>query len=190
MRKPVSVDFHHIKRTRGRLCAYLMGLISAFIGMHIAIIEALTVFSGSWFFSYTDYGKDTINIMMALVLILSAINIVGAFLIRSNRIAGGVVMLSASLPILIVSVIDPDLMFILGPTSFVGIIAAIVAFIPLSDRFVAEYIEKVRFHENMRAYFNSQIPDQQNTAVPSYLQAPDGEQNPSADCSTPDNTDW
>ena len=44
MRKPVSVDFHHIKRTRGRLCAYLMGLISAFMGMHIAIIEAITVF--------------------------------------------------------------------------------------------------------------------------------------------------
>ena len=160
-----------------------MGLISAFMGMHIAIIEAITVFSGSWFFSYTNYGKDTINIIMALVLILSVINIIGAFLIRQHRIAGGVVMLSASLPVFIVSVIDPDLMFIFAPTSFVGIIAAIIAFIPLSDRFIAAHIEKVRFHENMNAYFNSQIPYQQTAAVPQQAETPAADQPPHADSS-------
>ena len=190
MKKPQSVDFHHIKRTRGRLCAYLMGLISAFMGMHIAIIEAITVFSGSWFFSYTNYGKDTINIIIALVFILSVINIIGAFLIRQHRIAGGGVTLSASLPIFIVSVIDPDLMFIFGPTSLISIAAAVIAFIPLSDRFVAEYIEKVRFHESMKSYLNSQMPLQQAAAVPQQTKAPFKEQRPITEQSTHDKTDW
>ena len=144
-----------------------MGLISAFLGLHIAIIGALTVFSGSWFFSYTEYGKSTMNIIMALVLILSAVNIAGAFLIRSKRIAGGIMMLSASVPIFAVAVIDPDLMFILGPTSLVGIAAAIIAFIPLSDRVVAEHIERIRFQESMKAYLNSQLQSQQPAVQPS-----------------------
>ena len=161
MMNPQSLDFSYIKKSRGRLCAYIMGLIAAFMGMHIAAIEALTVFSGSWFYSYTDYGENTVIIIMVLVLLLSVVNIIGAFLIRPKRIAGGVIMLSASVPLFAVAVIDQDLLTIIGVTAFVGIAAAIIAFVPLSDKFIAEHIARVRYQESMKAYLSSQPYQQQ-----------------------------
>ena len=151
MRGSQSLDFNHIKRTRGRLSAYIMGLVAAFIGMHIAIIEAITVFSGSWFFSYSDYGEKTLIILTVLIILLSALNIAGAFFIRPKRIAGGIIMLAASVPLFTVSVMDPDFMFIMGPTSLTGIAAAILAFVPLSDGYIYNYIENMRYREELKA---------------------------------------
>lgn len=141
-----------IKRNRGRLCAFIMGLICSTIGLHTAIIIFLPDIIGLHTFSLPGFSQNASVAIAILILLLSIINVVGAAFIRSRRIVGGVLMMAASATLFSVAVLEPHEYIFFFLTTPVGIASAVVAFIPLSDSFLNKLAQKQQFKEDLHEF--------------------------------------
>lgn len=142
----------NIKRNRGRLCAFIMGLICSTIGLHTAIIFCLPHIIGVRTFSLSGFSQEASVAIGILIVLLSIINVVGAALIRSRRIVGGVLMMAASVPLFSVAVLEPLEYMFFFLTAPVGIASAVLAFIPVSDSYLNKLAQKQQFEEDLREY--------------------------------------
>lgn len=141
-----------IKRNRGRLCAFIMGLICSTIGLHFAIFIGLFNIIDHNTFSASGFSQEASVVIAILIVLLSIINVVGASLIRSRRIVGGVLMMAACVPIFSIAVLEPfDYMFF-TLTAPVGIASTVLAFIPLSDSYLSKLAQKQQFEEDLREF--------------------------------------
>lgn len=144
--------FTDIKRNRGRLCAFIMGLICSTIGLHFAIVIALIDLAGNSPFYPSGFSQEATAVISLLIMLLSIINVVGAAMIKSRRIIGGALMMAACVPIFIVAVIEPFEYTFFILTAPVGIASAILAFIPLSDSYINKLVEKEQFKEDLQEF--------------------------------------
>jgi|GEM_PF-2822533 len=92
---------------RGRTSAFVMGLIAGIFNMIIGII---VFFAGMFTVSTTSmFGLDNAAgaawLVIFLVFMVVIFNLIGGCIVRSNRIAGGVMMLVTGIPLLIFSFI-------------------------------------------------------------------------------------
>ncbi len=92
---------------RGRTSAFVMGLIAGIFNMIIGII---VFFAGMFIVSSTSMlGPDSAAgatwLVIFLVFIVVIFNLIGGCVVRSNRVAGGVMMLVTGVPLLIFSLI-------------------------------------------------------------------------------------
>ncbi len=92
---------------RGRMSAFVMGLIAGIFNMIIGIIVFLagmfTVSTSSMF--GLDNAAGAAWIVVFLVFIVVIFNLIGGCIVRSNRVAGGVMMLVTGVPLFILSLI-------------------------------------------------------------------------------------
>ncbi len=138
---------------RGRTSAFVMGLIAGIfnmiIGVFIFFIGMFTVSSTSMFGLYDFTGVAWLVIFFVFIVVI--FNLIGGCIVRSNRVAGGVMMLVTGLPLFILSLIgtlgattaysfsyyyDATTLIVgifLMVIELLSIIAGIVAFVPPSS---------------------------------------------------------
>lgn len=153
----------------GRISAFVMGLIAGIIHGIFGILAALAIFlAGGFmggFFGSFFYGLGSITIVIGIVIFFIALfNLIGGCIVRSSRIAGGVFMLLTSLPIIIFSLFSYAMIFI-TITGLLSLTAAILAFIPYSDRYKQLYISrKQKTTPGQQQYYQQQQYQQQQYA--------------------------
>jgi hypothetical protein len=158
----------------GRVSATVLGLIAGIIHGILGIVLALAVFitgglTGGLFSSFLgDVGyliSGVIIVVGIVVFVIALLNLIGGCIVRSSRIAGGVLMLITSIPIIIVSIAGAwtsIFMVFLLITGLMSLTAAILAFVPYSARYKQLYVERKqkRFNQNAQQY-QQQQPYQQ-----------------------------
>lgn len=165
----------NIKRNRGRLCGFIMGLICSTIGLHIAIIFFLTNIIGVRTFSLSGFSQEASVVIAILILLLSIINVVGAAFIRSRRIVGGVLMMAASITLFSVAVLEPFEYMFFFLTAPVGIASAVLAFIPLSDSYINKLAQRQQFKDDLQEFLELKRAERAGTIVKEQETAPDNE---------------
>jgi len=138
---------------RGRTSAFIMGLIAGIFNMILGIVVFLagmfTVSASSMF--GLNHAAGAAWLVIFLVFIVVIFNLIGGCIVRSNRIAGGVMMLVTGMPLLIFSLIATlsataaySYSYYYDSTSLIvgifvmaiellSIIAGIIAFVPPSN---------------------------------------------------------
>ena len=136
---------------RGRTSAFVMGLIAGIfnmiIGVFILFIGMFTVCSTSMFGLYDFTGVAWLVIFFVFIVVI--FNLIGGCIVRSNRVAGGVMMLVTGIPLFVLSLIgtlgattafsyyyDATTLIVgifLMVVELLSIIAGIVAFVPPSS---------------------------------------------------------
>lgn len=165
----------NIKRNRGRLCAFIMGLICSTIGLHTSIIFFLPDIIGARTFSISGFSQEASVAVGILIVLLSIINVVGAAFIRSRRIVGGVLMMAASITLFSVAVLEPFEYIIFFLTAPVGIASAVVAFIPISDRYLNKLAQRKQFEEDLQEFMELKKAERTIANVNEQETAPDNE---------------
>ncbi len=89
---------------KGKTSAFVMGLIAGILNMIMGILMIFVATAASMSSSYG--ATITTAWMLALVVILTIINLVGGCVVLSNRIAGGVLMMISGLPMLIIFIVN------------------------------------------------------------------------------------
>lgn len=154
-----------IKRNRGRVCAFIMGLICSTIGLHFAIFFSLFDLIAPSHFSMSGFSQEASVVIAILILLLSIINVVGAAFIRSRRIMGGVLMMAASITLFSVAVLEPLQYMFFFLTTPVGIASAVVAFIPLSDNYINKLAQRQQFKEDLQEFLELKKAERAGTIV-------------------------
>lgn len=146
---------------KGRTSAFVLGLISGIFNM---IIGLILIFVGTTLFSeLSGFGMiDASGILWIFVLlfVVTIINLVGGCIVLSRRVAGGVMMLSTGLPLLILFIVGTvsttsalssfgylysfdDTALIVGGImiliELLSVIAAIIAFVPPKNAYPPTY---------------------------------------------------
>lgn len=155
------MDIKQLRNNKGRLCALIMGLISGIYGFIISLFSALALISSNNMYGLQKY-TGSLGVTVGVLLILtSAIYIVGASLVLKRRIAAGVIMIVTSVPLLTISIIDTHTFAGLLLIEIVCLAAAIIAFIPLSYRYLKSYIAKKQYQETFNEYVAGQVAKEQ-----------------------------
>lgn len=151
-----NLDIAQLRKNRGRLCAFIMGLISSIYGLLISLITGIPLIFGDNYFGVNKYSSDTAIAIGILVILTSGVCVVGASLIRTKRNIGGILMMLTAIPLLVVSVLDSQTFSFLGIIGVVSIAAAIIAFIPLSESYWQKYIAKNQYQASFDEYVANQ----------------------------------
>lgn len=159
------MDIAKIKRNRGRLSGFIMGLIASIYGGLFAFIIGTAILAGHQDLFFIEYDNSSATTVAILLFLTAAITIVGASLIRGKRIIGGILIIGASAPLFVVSIVDPAAFSIFGFTSIVCIAAGIIALIPLSDSFLQKLAIKQQYESHMAAFIEHQQSQQGNDAI-------------------------
>ena len=93
---------------KGKTSAFIMGLIAGIFNIILGIILLLGGLVASSVTYMLNFSAETsmIGIIFGLVFVVTIVNLVGGCVVGSHRIAGGVMMMVSSLPLLIVSLIS------------------------------------------------------------------------------------
>ncbi len=142
-----------------------MGLIASIYGGIFALIIGTAILTGHQDLFFIEYDNSSATAVAILLFLTVAISIVGAGLIRAKRIVGGIIIIGASVPLFVISVIDPAAFSIFGLTSVVCIAAGILAFIPLSDSHLQKLLIKQQYHQHMAAFVAQHRAEQEGGAV-------------------------
>ncbi len=110
---------------RGRTSAFVLGLIAGIFNILLSIIFLFAGIVASAGSSLLGLGSATgiIWAILALAFIAAIINLIGGCICRSNRTAGGVMMLVTALPLLILSLIG---LISLGAYPYYGLEGSII----------------------------------------------------------------
>jgi len=156
----------------GRVSATVMGLIAGIIhgigGIILSLFILLTGGLTSSFFGNVfgnfSYAIGGIVIVVGIVIfVIALLNLIGGCIVRSSRIAGGVLMIITAIPIIVMSLSAVWMTWWLLITGLLSFTAAILAFIPYSDRYKQIYIERKqkKFNQQHQAYQQPYQPQQQ-----------------------------
>jgi hypothetical protein len=161
------LDIAKLKRNRGRLSGFIMGLIASIYGGLFALIIGTSILAGHQDIFFLQYDSSVATAVAILLFLTVAASIVGAGLIRAKRIVGGLIIIGASIPLFVIAVIDSAAFSILAFTSLVCIAAGILAFIPLPDSYFQKLVFRQQYHRHMEAFITQQqqIAQQEDTAI-------------------------
>ena len=159
------MDIAELKRSRGRLSGLIMGLIASIIGVLFALTTGLDVWVGNQYSQLSNYRDDTSTLIIILLIIISAISIVGASLVRGKRIVGGVILILTGIPLFVISVIDTTAFAPFLLTGPACIAAGILAFIPLPDTYFEKLAARQQHHSQMDTHAAHHPEQQDNDAI-------------------------
>ncbi len=136
-----EIDIKKFRRNRGRLSAFIMGLIAGIIHGILGILATVGLLVNSpiaEFLLPLGFGY----IVIAFLLL----NLVGGCIVRKYRIAGGVLMVITSLFIILYAwgfaFFTIGVSFSIVATGQLSLAASILAFIPYRKRYIQKYIER------------------------------------------------
>ena len=159
------MDIAELKRSRGRLSGLIMGLIASIIGVLFALTTGLDVWVGNQYSQLSNYRDDTSTLIIILLIIISAISIVGASLVRGKRIVGGVILILTGIPLFVISVINTTAFIVFSVTGLACIASGILALIPLSDSYFQKLLIRQQYHGHMEAHIAQRQAEQDNDAI-------------------------
>lgn len=159
----------------GRVSATVLGLITGIIHGVFGIIFALLIFLAGSFTgvflnnilgNFSHVMSGVLIVVGIIVFAIALLNLIGGCIVRSSRIAGGVLMLVSSIPIIIIGIAGmwtSSLMIWVLITGLLSFTAAILAFVPYSDRYKALYVERKqrKFNKNTPPPYQPYQPQQQ-----------------------------
>ena len=184
------MDIAKVKRNRGRLSGFIMGLIASIYGGLFAFIIGTSILTGHQTLFFLDYNGETATTVAILLFLTAAITIVGASLIRGKRIIGGILIIGASAPLFVISIVDSSAFSIFGFTSIICIAAGILALIPLSDSFLQKLAIKQQYHQHMAAFIEQQQNDAVSVTPVSNTPESQTQDNPGIPAKSDDDMQW
>lgn len=158
------MDIAELKRTRGRLFGFIMGLIASMFGALFALIIGTSLIFGNQILFNSVYNNGVAVVVALLLFVTVAISIVGASLIRSKRIVGGLIIIGTNIPLFAISVIDPAAFSTLSVTSLVCIASGIIALIPLPSAYFEKLAARQHSSSQIEPYSSHHL-QQENDAV-------------------------
>jgi len=151
------MDTIKFRKRTGRLSAFIMGLIAGIIHGILGIVVFVFILKLP---TTGDFILSTYEIVIIAIILL---NLIGGCIVRKSRIAGGILMITTSLLIIVISwgflFFTAGISFIFVLTGQLSLAASILAFIPYRDRYIQKYKERMQRQYEARQQHQPPTPE-------------------------------